>query len=304
MRSMTGYGTAERESERFRVAATLRSVNHRYLDLVLRVKEEIRPQEPALRELLGEHLHRGRVELSVDLQARSTSSRAPEVDRALLEGLHAVFETLERDGLVAGQLTPGDLLRLPQVMSLAETGLPWEDQDDELLFQVVGEALEQLVAARATEGTKVRAVLEEKLDGLAAVVGELVDLAPEARDASAADLGRRLEALLAGQGGGGGEPGTSSAAVDPVRLAQEVAILADKSDVSEELDRLGAHLEHFREVLDDEGSIGKRLDFLAQEIFRELNTLGSKSRHPEMAKKMLDAKVLAEQIREQVQNVE
>jgi uncharacterized protein (TIGR00255 family) len=299
MRSMTGYGTAEGESERFRVAATLRSVNHRYLDLVLRLKDEVRPQEPALRELLGERLFRGRVELSVDLQARAVSSRPPEVDRGLLEGLHGLFESLENDGLIAGQLTPGDLLRIPQVLSLADASLPWEETDDELLFRVVGEALDQLVAARATEGAKVHAVLEEKLDGLGAVVDELVALAPEALGAAAADLERRLEALLAGPAAA--ESGTG---VDPVRLAQEVALLADKSDVSEELDRLGAHLEHFREVLGDEGSIGKRLDFLAQEIFRELNTLGSKSRHPEMAKKMLDAKVLAEQIREQVQNVE
>lgn len=298
MRSMTGFGTSERETERFRVAATLRSVNHRYLDLVLRLKDEVRPAEPALRELLGERLHRGRVELSVDIQARASSTQPPEVDRGLLEGLHGVFESLERDGLVTGQLTPGDLLRLPQVVRLAEAGLPWEETDDELLFRVVAEALDQLVAARATEGAKVRSVLEEKLDGLGAVVEELSGLAPEARDLAAADLSRRLEALLATHG----DEGTAS--LDPVRLAQEVAILADKSDVSEELDRLGAHLEHVREVLGDSGSIGKRLDFLAQEIFRELNTLGSKSRHPEMAKKMLDAKVLAEQIREQVQNVE
>ena len=292
MRSMTGYGTAEAETHRYRVAVTLRSVNHRYLDLVVRLKDEMRPSEPALRELLSRELHRGRVEVSVDLQPRAAVGQPPEVDRAAVEGLHAVFGELAREGLVEGGLTPGDLLRLPQVIRFGDARLPWSEEDGSLLETVADRALGQLVEARSTEGAKVREALAERLDGLDEVVGELVRLAPEVRDQAAADLSQRLEALVGDQ------------ALDPTRLAQEVAILADRSDVAEELDRLVAHLEHFREVMEEAGSIGKRLDFLAQEIFRELNTLGSKARHPEMSRRMLDAKVLAEQVREQIQNVE
>jgi uncharacterized protein (TIGR00255 family) len=148
------------------------------------------------------------------------------------------------------------------------------------------------VSAREAEGKSLAAILAERMDRLAELVAALEELRIAAREELGAALKRRLDEVLQGT------------AMDESRLAQEVALLVDRSDVSEELDRLRSHLQHFRQVVGEGGALGKRLDFLTQEIFRELNTLGSKCRHAGMTRKVLDAKVVCEEVREQVQNVE
>jgi len=292
VRSMTGYGHAEGENLRYRVRLALRSVNHRFLDVVLRLKEEQRTSESALRELLGETLSRGRVEVGADIERVGRDSSRLEVDRRALKDLTRALEGLLEEDLIERGLTAGDLIRHPQLLRVSEPANHWSVEDEELLLRVAGEALAELEAARGTEGEKLAAALAERLEALGRAAGELRELAPAAREETAAALGERLTALLGDQ------------ALDPARLAQEVALLADRSDVKEELDRLGAHLEHFHEVMAGDGAIGKRLDFLTQEIFRELNTLGAKCRNARMTRAVLDAKVLCEQLREQVQNVE
>jgi len=292
VRSMTGYGHAEGENLRYRVRLALRSVNHRFLDVVLRLKEEQRTSESALRELLGETLSRGRVEVGTDIERVGRDSSRLEVDRRALKDLTRALDGLLEEDLIERGLTAGDLIRHPQLLRVSEPANHWSGEDEELLLRVAGEALAELVAARGTEGEKLAAALAERLEALGRAAGELRELAPAAREETAAALGERLNALLGDQ------------ALDPARLAQEVAFLADRSDVKEELDRLGAHLEHFHEVMAGDGAIGKRLDFLTQEIFRELNTLGAKCRNAPMTRAVLDAKVLCEQLREQVQNVE
>jgi len=292
VRSMTGYGHAEGENLRYRVRLALRSVNHRFLDVVLRLKEEQRTSESALRELLGETLSRGRVEVGTDIERVGRDSSRLEVDRRALKDLTRALDGLLEEDLIERGLTAGDLIRHPQLLRVSEPANHWSGEDEELLLRVAGEALAELVAARGTEGEKLAAALAERLEALGRTAGELRELAPAAREETAAALGERLNALLGDQ------------ALDPARLAQEVAFLADRSDVKEELDRLGAHLEHFHEVMAGDGAIGKRLDFLTQEIFRELNTLGAKCRNARMTRAVLDAKVLCEQLREQVQNVE
>jgi uncharacterized protein (TIGR00255 family) len=209
---------------------------------------------------------------------------------------HAAFEDLVGGGLVAQQLTAGDLLRLPEAVSVRVAPDRWEEGDQAMLLAVAREARDQLVAGRESEGARLARLLGDRLDELAAVAAELAALAPEARREAAAALRGRLEELLAAAGG--------RAQLDPGRLEHEVAVLAERGDVSEELDRLGAHLEHFCELLAAPGAVGKRLDFLTQEVLRELNTLGSKCRHLEMTRRVLDGKLLVEQLREQVQNVE
>jgi uncharacterized protein (TIGR00255 family) len=292
MRSMTGYGHAEGENLRYRVRLALRSVNHRFLDVVLRLKEEQRASESTLRELFGETLSRGRVEAGVDVEPVGPDSSRLEVDRRALKELTRALEGLLEEDLIERGLTAGDLIRHPQLLRVSEPENRWRDEDQVLLLRVAGEALAELVAARGTEGEKLATALGERLAALARATDELRELAPVALEEAAAALEDRLEALV-------GERG-----LDPGRLAQEVAVLADRSDVTEELDRLDAHLEHFGEVMAADGPVGKRLDFLTQEIFRELNTLGAKCRNPGMTRVVLDAKVLSEQLREQVQNVE
>ena len=289
---MTGYGHAEGENLRYRVRIALRSVNHRFLDVVLRLKEEQRTSESSVRELLGGTLSRGRVEVGVDIEPVGRDSSRLEVDRRALKELTRALEGLLEEDLIERGLTAGDLIRHPQLLRVSEPANRWSDEDEELLLRVAGEALGDLMAARGTEGEKLAAALRERLEALERAAGELRELAPAAREETAAALGERLNALLGDQ------------SLDPARLAQEVALLADRSDVKEELDRLAAHLEHFQEVMANDGPVGKRLDFLTQEIFRELNTLGAKCRNARMTRAVLDAKVLCEQLREQVQNVE
>lgn len=296
MRSMTGFGQGAAESSRVRATVTLRGVNHRYLDLILRLKDEYRAVEPALRELLAAELQRGRVETVIEVETLGTAPVEIVFNEELAETLHGIQQNLEQRGLIQGGVSFADLLRLPEVVKLQpKEAIEWTDEDQAVLLGAAQVALEQLVTARVTEGEKIQESLLPRLDGLAQMVRDVTERRAVVAEEFSESLRRRLAELLSNQ---------PADALDENRLAQEVAYLVDKSDVSEELDRLGSHLEHFRQIMGGEGSLGKRLDFLTQEIFRELNTLGAKSRDSEMIRLVLDGKVLCEQIREQVQNVE
>jgi uncharacterized protein (TIGR00255 family) len=292
MRSMTGYGEAAAEGERHTMSVSLKAVNHRFLDLQVRLGEEARGSEAALRELVGKEVQRGRVEMRVEVRPRGERKAEVAVHLGLVGAAVAATQRLVEQGLLERGLAAGDLLRIPEAFRVELEGGGWEEEDEALLLSVAGEALAQLVASREREGASLQAAMEERLALLAQVADRLDALRGTVRDELAASLRRRLAELLAAQ------------PLDEARLAQEVALLVDRSDVTEELDRLRAHLAHFREVAAERGPSGKRLDFLTQEIFRELNTTGSKCRNHEMTRAVLDAKVLCEQIREQVQNVE
>lgn len=295
MRSMTGFGQSTGSNPRHAVTVTLRAVNHRYREIKLRMADEYRRSEAALVELLEGESERGRVECTVDVQTVGERAVEVEVHRPVVMAAHAALEELVEGGLIAEKLTAGDLLRVPEALHVRVAPDRWEDADHALLLEVAGRALAQLVAARQTEGGKLRAVIEERLTELGAVADDLTALVGEARQETLESLRRRVGELLEGSGV---EP-------DAGRLEQEVAILADRSDVSEELDRLRAHLEHARELLAaGDGAVGKRLDFLSQEILRELNTTGAKCRDSAMARRVVEGKSLCEQLREQVQNVE
>lgn len=294
MRSMTGFGQAEGVNSRHTVAVVLRGVNHRFLDLAVRLREEARPSEAELRDLLAAAVHRGRVDVTVEIGRREPPAPRVEIDRELVKALHLACHELVAQGLMSGDLTLGDLARLPEVVRVSRPDDVWDEEDRGLLLQVAGQALEQFLAGRSQEGERLGQVLAARLDELQEATARLA----ARRDLVTRELGeslrRRLQELVAGAG----------LELDESRLAQEAAILVDRGDVREELDRLAAHLEHFREVQRQPGPVGKRLDFLTQEILRELNTLGSKCRDAEMVRSTLDAKVLCEQLREQVQNVE
>lgn len=294
MRSMTGYGQAVGEQDGLRVAVTARSVNHRYLDLALRLRDDHPDTERKVRERVAERLERGRLDLVIEVEASGGGSSTARVDEALLGSVQELVGDLADRGLLSREVILGDLLRIPELVKF-ERGADWTDEAEALLLDAVERTLDALVVTRSEEGQKLGAMLGERLDGLEALVGEMRELAAELPARQADALRQRLDQLLAAEGT---EP------VDDQRLAQEAAILADRSDVAEELDRLGAHLEQFRAACGSEGSIGKRLDFLAQEIFRELNTIGSKCRDSELKRCVVDGKVLCEQLREQVQNVE
>lgn len=293
MRSMTGFGTGLAEGDRFRVTVTLRAVNHRYLDIVLRLRDEQRPIERRLRDLLTGSLERGRVEVSLEIESIGARAVRVEVDRDLVREVRTQLDVLAGLGLLSAELGVSELLRIPDALRIETEEAEWCDDDAELLLSAARGALEQLVAAREEEGRHLRRILGERLALLEQVHGELAERAAELPEQIARALAERIEQML------GDTPKP-----DDVRLAQEVAILVDRTDVREELDRLATHLDHFRTLADRDGSIGKRLDFLAQEIFRELNTIGSKCRDADLVQKVLEGKTLCEQLREQAQNVE
>src|SRR5688500_5855232 len=292
MRSMTGFGQASATGPRHQIAVTLRSVNAKFLDLALRVKEEYRGVEPRLRALLEGELRRGRVEAAVALRPLAPLPARVVVQTEVVRALHEACDDLEARGVLAGRLQMGGLLRLPEVVQVQMAPDSLGDDEADLVARTAEEALAQLVAARNLEGVTLARVLGERLAELQAATARLRARAPEVRGELHEGLRRRVRELLAGP------------AVDELRLAQEVAILADRSDVVEELDRLDGHLRHFAGLLAEPGALGERLDFLAQEILRELDTLGAMCRDGEMTRTVLDAKVLCEQLREQVQNVE
>jgi uncharacterized protein (TIGR00255 family) len=289
---MTGFGQATGANRRHRVTVTLRGVNHRYLELRLKLGDDYRTSEPALRELLEGELLRGRVEAAVEVVPLVPRAAEVWVERDVVKAAHAALEDLLEGGLIGGKLTAGDLLRLPEALSVRVEADAWDEADRELFAEVAARALEQMLAARRAEGEKTREALVDRLTALAEVVDTLAGERQRVREEMRGTLSARLAELLAGR------------PVDDDRLAQEVAILVDRSDIAEELERLASHLEHFRDLLHRSGAVGKRLDFLAQEIFRELNTLGAKARDAKMTRGVLDAKSLCEQLREQVQNVE
>ncbi len=292
MKSMTGFGQAQGGDGRFEVAVTVRSVNSRHLDLAMRLKEEYRSAEAPLRELVGGVLVRGRVEFQAEIRSVGPIVAEVVVRSEIVRALHQSSATLVAEGLVSPELTLGDLLRLPEAVEVRSGSSPWDEAALELLLTVTRQALEALIAARAVEGTQLGLVLGQKLGALAELVACLDTLRPAVLAEATENLRKRLATLLAGQ------------PIDEQRLAQEAAVLADRSDVSEEIDRLGAHLKLFRDLMAEEGAMGKRLDFLTQEIARELNTLGAKCRHKDVAPLLLEAKSLTEQLREQVQNLE
>jgi uncharacterized protein (TIGR00255 family) len=292
MRSMTGYGEASGENARHGITVSLRAVNHRFLDLQLRIGEELRSNEAALRDAIGREVTRGRVEARVEVRPVGERKATVQVNMGVIREAHAAVHKLVEDGLIDRGLSAGDLIRLPEAFRVDLAGEEWSEEDDELLVSVARTAVAQLVAGREKEGSSLAAIMEGKLRGVEETVGRLDTLRGPVREEIAASLRRRLSELVGNQ------------ALDEARIAQEVALLVDRSDVSEEIDRLRSHVEHFRAVTREPGASGKRLDFLTQEVFRELNTLGAKCRNAEMTRAVLDAKVLCEQIREQVQNVE
>jgi uncharacterized protein (TIGR00255 family) len=292
MRSMTGFGQGAATGERHQTAVTLRSVNGRHLDLAIRLKDEYRSLEARVRGFLEGELRRGRVEVAVEIRPLQAPAAKVVVQAEVVRALREVSAQLAAEGLVTPSLSLADLLRVPEALRVEVSTDTLAPAEEELVLEATSAALAQLVGAREQEGAQLRRILGERLEELRGAAGALRARAPEVRAELHASLKRRVADLLQG------------AITDESRLAQEAALLVDRSDVAEELDRLDGHLIHLAELLDAGGSLGKRLDFLSQEILRELNTVGAKCRDGAMTRVVLDAKVFCEQLREQVQNVE
>jgi uncharacterized protein (TIGR00255 family) len=285
--SMTGFAAVAVELPGVALAVELRSVNHRFLDLQLRLPDELRGLEATLRERILTELKRGKVECRVSLSRSPAGAAGIAVDLVRVAQLAQAAADIATTAPGATPLSVGEILRWPGV--LTEPTVP----PDELAAQagrLVTQALAELCASRAREGVKLASTLVERCDAIAAQIARIEPRIPAIHAAYAEKLGTRLR----------------EAGLDPEgeRLKQELALFATKVDVAEELSRLGTHVAEVRRVLEAGGSAGKRLDFLMQELHREANTLGSKSVDAELSQASLELKVLIEQMREQVQNLE
>jgi uncharacterized protein (TIGR00255 family) len=291
---MTGFGRAKGNvGEDWSAEVVARSVNHRFLDLNVKVREQELDLEPVLRRVFTRHVARGKVEVSLRLRRATPAPTAIAIDEGLLEALLARFRALSQRYPVSGRLEARDLLTIPQIFSVESAVDGFTEEDIAALEGIAGEAARSLVAMREAEGALVASDLAERIGFLEKRLQQLSERRGEIVGRVLENLKERLRSLLA-------EPG-----LDPGRLEQEAALAADRSDVSEELQRLEGHLAQFRSLLGSSREpVGKKLDFLAQEILRELNTLGSKGRDLQIIREVLDMKSEIEKIREQVQNVE
>jgi len=288
IRSMTGFARRERQGPWGTLTCELRSVNHRYLELSMRLPEDLRGLETDARQLLSSNLRRGKVDAGMYLRGGPATAAALEINQPLVEQLVArAAEVQGMGGAAAGTIDPLDVLRWPGVIRDVERDVtPIAAAAMDLLRETAGE----LNAARAREGARTREMLVQRCEALRDSVATLRARLPEVAARIRARVMERVAQL--------GTP------VDAERLEQEVTLLAYKMDVEEELDRLGSHVTETLQVLDSREPAGRRLDFLMQEFNREANTLSSKSQDTETTRAAVDMKVLIEQMREQVQNVE
>ncbi len=292
MRSMTGYGEATATVRRHRVTVTARSVNHRNLDVVVRVRSPFRTLEPELRSAVAAEVRRGRVEIGVDIESTGDATDFDETDAAV-ERLQQTVRRWRRRGIVTSRLSAGELLSAVRALR-AESGVAAAGPEERaLVMETCRHAIASLVVEREREGQVLADSLNGHLASLRACVGALASRRSEVIGQATGELERRIGELL-----GVGDR------LDPARLVQEVALLVERSDTSEELERLDGHLEGFEAAMKEGDAVGRRLVFLSQEILRELNTVGSKCRDLEMQRGVVEGKVLCEQLREQAQNVE
>jgi uncharacterized protein (TIGR00255 family) len=296
IKSMTGFASLTHEDDRATIGVTVKAVNHRFLDLQLRMPQWLGDLEPRIRALLQRRLARGRVELAISIQLRTPAAPSVELNLEFADALAAAVEAARERGIVTGTLTPGDLLRLPQAITIrerqAEVDPAVEAQLAAGIESAVEQALADLDAMRIREGEHLAADLDGRRVLLGAIIERLRLAAEEGRRAFEERLQERIREI------------SFELPVDQAMIAQEIVRAAGRSDISEEVTRFRAHLAHWQALADGEEPCGRKLDFLLQEMNREVNTVGSKADGLNVSELIISAKAELEKMREQVQNVE
>ncbi len=287
LHSMTGFARRSVDSEVGSLTWELRAVNHRYLDVQLRLPDELRPQETDFRQRVAAQLNRGKIECSLNFRRAFNQSQEMQIDKELVELIGERIDELKVLLNDIGHVDPIDLLRWPGVVKQTEI-------DAEPLFAEAGKLLDETLAAlsemRASEGERIAAMIGSRCDDILSIAAGVRERMPEVLEAARTKQQERIAKL--------------DVEADPARLETEIALITQKLDVDEELDRLESHVTEIRSALDSGEPVGRRLDFLMQELNREANTLGSKSGDTETTKASVELKVLIEQMREQIQNIE
>ena len=296
IKSMTGFASLTHDDERATIGVTIRAVNHRFLDIQLRIPQSLADLEPRVRVLLQKRLARGRVELAISVQLRVAPTPTVELNEELVNALSAALDRARERGLVAGALAPGDLLRMPQAITVRERSAELDPAVEAQLAASVEAAIEQaladLDAMRVREGSHLRADLDARRE----LVGELIERLALAADKGRSELQARLEDRV--------REISLELPVDEAMIAQEIVRSAARSDISEEVTRFRAHIAHWTALAEAEEPCGRKLDFLLQEMNREVNTIGSKADGLRISELIINAKAELEKMREQVQNVE
>ncbi len=283
--SMTGFAASAVVVAPVELNWELRSVNHRFLDLRFRLPDEFRHAEPQYRDVIAAAVKRGRIECALSMTTSAAESSTPDVDAGTLAGLAGLQDAVRRAFPDAKPFGVAELLRWPGVLKAPEIAALVEPAGE-----CLADALKKLTRSRRREGGRIAAMLGERCDAIAALTADVRPLIVDAEQAYRDKLTERLERL--------------DVQANPERLEQELLLVAQRLDVTEEVDRLDAHIAEIRTVLGRDEPVGRRLDFLIQELNREANTLASKAQDARLTRSAVDIKVLIEQMREQVQNLE
>lgn len=292
IRSMTGYGKGESENQLYKLKIELKSVNHRYLDVNLKLPRYLIYLEEGIKKLIKEKINRGKVDVFVNFDFSDASSMDVKVDIPLARSFKFALEELKTE------LEIDDTIRLNNILSISDViKTEKKELDEDLVWETIKEAteeaLDKILQMREYEGEQLKADIFNKLDNIEAISSRIEMRAPLVVEEYRGKLNERIQSIL--------EEGT---VVDPDRLAMEVAIYADKSSIDEELTRLKSHVLQLKAILSEDGAVGRKLDFLIQEFNREVNTIGSKSSDSDIVKAVVELKSEIEKIREQVQNIE
>ena len=287
LHSMTGFARETAEAEIGALTWEIRAVNHRYLDVQFRLPDQMRAHEQAFRQAVGGSLNRGKVECSLNFRRQLDRQEALQINSGLVELIGTRIKEMSAMLPATGAVNPFDVLRWPGVVEQAEI-------DAEPLFeaamQLLHKALDAIRAMRASEGARIAEMIESRCADIASISQSVRARMPEVLEAGRTKQRERIDRL--------------EVEADPARLEVELALIAQKLDVDEELDRLDSHLAEICDIVARDEPVGRRLDFLMQELNREANTLGSKSNDTETTRASVELKVLIEQMREQIQNVE
>lgn len=291
IRSMTGFGQGEAGSENYSVRVELKSVNHRYLDLFLRLPKQYTQLEEALRRAISERIARGRIEAVVSVEEFGEKERTVQINMPLLQGYLRALSQVKAELGSGEQVTISHVLDLPGLLEVEEPALDWEELQ-QVLLEAAGQALDELEEMRAAEGRRLYTDLQDKIAFVEELRAQVAKIAPQVVEEYRTKLRERLGELLDGT------------TLTEERFLGEVALFADRCSIDEELVRLASHLEQFKEALTSNQVVGRKLDFLIQEMNREVNTIGSKGNHVQISALVVELKSELEKIREQVQNIE
>nr|WP_245522796.1 YicC/YloC family endoribonuclease [Thermoanaerobacter italicus] len=289
IKSMTGYGRGEIKEKGYYITVEIKSLNHRFLDINCRMNKLLNGLEEKVREFVSQYVARGRIDLNIGFEVYERSTSVIEIDESLLSEYLRVFTDVKTKFELEGFIKVSDLVYLPEVIKVKNEDLDLEEIW-ELLKLPLREAINNLVDMRNKEGIKLYDDVVNRIDKISEIVKEIEDLSFVVVE----DYRKRLEQRIK-------ELGVD---IDPNRMAMEIAVIADKSCIAEEITRLKSHIIQFKDSLEEEGPVGKKLDFIVQEMNREANTIASKSIDYRISNKVINLKNEIEKVREQVQNIE